>query len=65
MIPALVEIPALPPHGDVWEWIETLCPSTPEPTDRASDMDWRTIEAAAGMDHDSHDSADQGAAGRH
>lgn len=50
MIPAMVEIPALPPAPDVWTWIEALCPSTPDPTDMASDLDWQTIEAAAGME---------------
>ena len=50
MIPAMVEIPALPPTMDVWSYIEALCPSTPDPTDMASDLDWRTIEAAAGME---------------
>lgn len=50
MIPALIEIPILPPRGDAWERMEALCPSTPEPTDRASDMDWRMVESLAGME---------------
>ncbi len=64
MIPAHVEIPALPPHGDVWEWIETLCPSTPEPMDRASDLDWQTVETLAGIEPVADPSGDW-SGGRH
>ena len=64
VIPALVEIPAPPPRIDVWECIEALCPATPDPTDRASDMDWQMVETLAGIEPVADPSGDW-SGGRH